>query len=197
MNYLISEQQMKIIIEQISDDNFVKNLKMMKSISNKMVNTVKNRYGLDLNIPLGMEFSIGGFIIPLNNFINNLNIETNQSQSFLLLAGITLYNFTNDKITTKKVIDKIKSENLENIFKEVISKSNELKSSFIGFIKSLGVKTNNILSYSFLIPIITDVKSDSDKSPNSITNLILSSGISEVDKSTLNDIIHNLLKKID
>jgi hypothetical protein len=192
MNYLISEQQMKIIIEQVSDDNFVKNLKMMESFSNKMVNTVKDRYDLNLNTPLNMGFSIGGFIMPINSFINNLKVETNQSQAFLLLAGVTVVNFTKDKIMIKKITDKIKSEKLEDIFEKVLSKSNELKNTFIGFIKSLGVKTDNILSYSFLIPIITDIKDNSNKEPNSITNLILSSGITQVDKSILNKIIHNL-----
>jgi hypothetical protein len=60
----------------------------------------------------------------------------------------------------KRVLEKIKENSLIQEFDSMLSKADELKSTFVSFLESLAVPTSklsNMLAYTFIIPIIPEL----------------------------------------
>jgi len=67
-----------------------------------------------------------------------------------------------EKKDLKKLLSKISDENIESEFNQVVNFTSKLKDKFTYLLKLLGMsihRTSNIVSYSFLIPILSIVRS--------------------------------------
>jgi hypothetical protein len=103
-----------------------------------------------------------------------------------------------------KIMTKIQEEGLESEFDVVLSKGIELKNAFQQFIDATVSSTGivlEIIAYSFLIPIITDIFELANNSANIqetaliITERLLASGVSLGGKESLLVMVKKLLKR--
>jgi len=205
MNYIITEHQMKIITEGVTGGKFSENMKRLYSFSTRIINKVEKKYGLNLKLLSTWGPAVGGLVMPLDNFIKTRNFNFTEQQTALVLAGISAAIFLDNKTIFKKIIDKIKEEGIIDGFKEVLSYAKELKKVFINFMESLSTSITSIseiLSYSFLIPVISDIQnmlgknSDILESSKLISERLLASGVVIVGAVTLVEVINKILRRL-
>jgi len=205
MNYIITEHQMKIITEGVTGSKFSENMKRLYSFSVRMISKVEKKYGINLKLLSTWGPSVGGFIMPLDNFIKTRNFNFTEQQTALVLAGVATTIFLDNKPMLKKIIDKIKEEGVVDGFKEVLNQAKELKKVFVRFMESLSTSINSvseILSYSFLIPIVSDIQNMLSKNPDImessklIGERLISSGVVIVGAITLIEVINKILRRL-
>jgi hypothetical protein len=149
--------------------------------------------------------SVAGLVMPLDNYIRTGDFNLTEEQIDLVLVGvICTYFYDNSKIL-KTVLSKIKELGLESTFKEVYLKSKDLTDSFSRFLNSINVSldsTLNLVSYTFLIPIVNDLLSlfdggDLQTTAMTISKRLVASGVVLVGQIVLTDIIKKIIKKLD
>ena len=142
--------------------------------------------------------------MPLDEFIKSGRFNLTDNQKTLILIGIACsYFFDNEKLL-KSIIIKIKEEGIEKSFKEVLIKSKNLKESFYNFLSSLDNTIGgmiDIIGYSFLVPIITDIQdmvantSNINETSLLITERLIASGVVIVGSKALSKIVKKIVKK--
>ena len=204
MEFLITESQLKLILQEQDQSKMSDYMKEMYSYTKNLVEKSKKIYGLNLKLLLTWGASIGGFVLPLDNFIKTGRFELNDVEQTLILIGIACSVFYDNSRTLKLIYKKIKENGLEDVFKEVLVKSKNLKSSFSRFLSSVNVTVSSsldLLAYSFLIPIITDILEASKNSGNfdtiakTIAKRLIASGVVIVSQVFLSETIKKLIKK--
>ena len=102
MNFLISENQLKVLVTESLKSPFNNNMKELNAFSHDLVNRVKRRYGLNLKLLLTWGTSMGGLVLPLNNFIETNNFNLDEQQKALILLGVAaILYFDNKSVTIK------------------------------------------------------------------------------------------------
>jgi hypothetical protein len=204
MEFLITESQLKLILQEQDQSKMSDYMKEMYSYTKNLVEKSKKIYGLNLKLLLTWGASIGGFVLPLDNFIKTGRFELNDVEQTLILIGIACSIFYDNSRTLKLIYKKIKEHGLEDVFKEVLVKSKNLKSSFSRFLSSVNVTVSSsldLLSYSFLIPIITDILDasvnggDIEIMSKTIAKRLIASGVVIVSQVFLSETIKKLIKK--
>jgi hypothetical protein len=169
MDFLISESQLRTILMEEDNSKLSNNMKQLNTFTNDIVNKVIKNYGLNVKMLLTWGTSVGGLVMPLDNFIRNNNFDLSDNQRALVLIGVAFAVFFENKRGFTSILKKIKEEGLEETFLEVVSKGKELKNSFIRFLDSCRITSGAVLdtvAYSFLIPIIADIYSLSTNTSN-------------------------------
>jgi hypothetical protein len=204
MEFLITESQLKLILQEQDQSKMSDYMKEMYSYTKNLVEKSKKIYGLNLKLLLTWGASIGGFVLPLDNFIKTGRFELNDVEQTLILIGIACSIFYDNSRTLKLIYKKIKEHGLEDVFKEVLVKSKNLKSSFSRFLSSVNVTVSSsldLLAYSFLIPIITDILDasvnggDIEIMSKTIAKRLIASGVVIVSQVFLSETIKKLIKK--
>jgi hypothetical protein len=204
MEFLITESQLKLILQEQDQSKMSDYMKEMYSYTKNLVEKSKKIYGLNLKLLLTWGASIGGFVLPLDNFIKTGRFELNDVEQTLILIGIACSVFYDNSRTLKLIYKKIKENGLEDVFKEVLVKSKNLKSSFLRFLSSVNVTVSSsldLLAYSFLIPIITDILDasvnggDIEIMSKTIAKRLIASGVVIVSQVFLSETIKKLIKK--
>lgn len=204
MEFLISEQQLKAILLEQDRSRMSDNIKRLYNFTKNLVNTTAKVYGLNVKMLLTWGASIAGLVMPLDNYLRTGRFNLNEDQIVLILTGVAMMLFYNTRQTTNKIIEEIRKEKLEGVFQVLLRKATELKVSFIDFMKAINVTISNFLelvSYSFLIPIITDIQKIAQKTSSiseaasMITQRIIASGVIVIGSVTLTTIIKKLIKK--
>jgi hypothetical protein len=205
MNYLITEEQLRIIIKEEKDAKLTNYMKQMYSFTHKIVSISKKKYGLNVRFLLSMGTAIGGFLLPLDRYIKEGSFDLNDEQIALILTGIASVIFYENKRNVSEIIDRIKEEGLSDYFESVLEKSNKLKTAFKNFLESLSLTLSSvqeIISYSFLLPLITDFINVAHGTSNFwgasqvMTERILASGVVIVSGEILNSLITKILRKV-
>jgi hypothetical protein len=205
MNYIITEHQLKIITEGTTDSKFGENMRRLYSFSTRLISKVEKKYGLNLRLLSTWGPAVGGFVMPLDNFIKSGGFNFTEQQSALVLIGVAASIYFDNKPLLKKVVDKIKEEGLVDGFKQVLNQAKSLKKVFVKFMESLSTSITSIseiISYSFLIPIISDIQNmliknpDIVKSSELIAERLISSGVVIVGAVTLTEVINKILKRL-
>jgi hypothetical protein len=149
--------------------------------------------------------AIGGLVMPLDQYIKSGNFNLSDDQRYLVLAGIVFTLFFDNKKGLVSVLEKIKEEGLEDVFKGTLKKAIDLKSSFKGFLSSINVSVSSFMdtvAYAFLIPIILDIQniahgtSDPKESALLIAERLVSSGIVVIGTKALSQTIRKIIEKI-
>lgn len=169
MDFLISESQLRTILMEEDNSKLSNNMKQLYTFTNDIVNKVIKNYGLNVKMLLTWGTSVGGLVMPLDNFIRNNNFDLTDNQRALVLIGVAFAVFFENKRGFTSILKKIKEEGLEETFLEVVSKGKELKNSFVRFLDSCRITSGAVLdtvAYSFLIPIIADIYSLSADTSN-------------------------------
>jgi hypothetical protein len=206
MEFLISQSQLNLILnEQRNDDVLSSSLKKMKSFTNNMVGRVLKTYDINLKMFLTWGTSIGGLVMPLNEFLKSGNFELSESERYLVLSGIAFLIFFEGKRGLSKILTTIKENGLEEAFDAGLLKAYQLKDSFTNFLRSTKVITSQVLeiiSYAFLIPIIGDVQNMAGDVTNitessiMIAERLAASGAVLLSREVLVSLFKKLFKKL-
>ena len=204
MEFFISEQQLKVILMEQDRSRMSDYMKKLYNFTNTLVNKASKIYGLNVKMLLTWGASVAGLVMPLDNYIRTGRFNLNEEQTILVLVGVAMMLFYNTRKTTSKVIEKIREENLEDVFQVLLRKATELKVSFVDFLKAINVTVGNLLeivSYSFLIPIITDIQKVAQKTSSisetaaMIAQRLIASGVIVISAQALTSLIKKLLKR--
>lgn len=205
MNYILTEQQLRILIKEEKNTKLTNYMKFMYSFTHKVVSISKKKYNLNVRFLLTMGTAIGGFLLPLDMFLKQGSFELNEDQIALILTGVAAINFYGNKKNISDIIDKIKEEGLSEYFKSVLDKSDKLKNSFVSFLESLSLTLGSVqesISYAFLLPLITDFMDIAHGTSNFwgaseiITERILASGVVVISGQILIEIVNKILKRV-
>ena len=205
MEFLINESQLRTILMEQDRSKMTGYMKKMYSFTNNLVNRVSKSYGLNLKMLLTWGTSVGGMVLPLDNYIRSGNFNLTDDQRYLVLAGIAFIMFFENKRGLTKILEKIKEEGLEDAFKAGLEKATDLKESFKSFLSSINVTVGSFLdtvAYSFLIPIILDIQSVASGSTNLkeasmlITERLIASGVVIVSAKVLASVIKKILERL-
>ena len=206
MDFLINESQLRLILQEQDQSKMNDYMKELYSFTSNLVNKAKKSYGLNLKLLLTWGASVGGLVMPLDRFIRSGRFELTDEQATLILVGIACTFFYDNAKALRTILLKIKDEGLENTFEEVLVKSKNLKNSFTNFLKSANVtlgSTLELVTYSFLIPIITDIQSaivdggDLQTTAMTIAKRLVASGVVLVGQIALTETIKKILKNFE
>jgi hypothetical protein len=204
MDFLINEQQLRIILQEQDKSKMTDYMKELYSFTTDVVNKVAKKYELNLKMLITWGTAVGGLLMPLDRFLMSGNFEISDSERFLVLAGIAAIIFLENKRVISKILKKIKDEGLEEIFNFSLDKALELKNTFFEFLNSLNLSIAtfvDIMAYSFLLPILTDIHSvaidvtDVNEAAMMISKRLLASGVVAGGGTLLNSIIKKLIKR--
>jgi len=204
MDFIINENQLRAILREQDESKMTNYMKRLYSFTKEVVNRVGKKYDLNVKMFLTWGTSVGGLILPLDNFIRNGSFNVTDDQRYLILAGIASILFFNNKKTTKELVKKINEEGLKDTFNIVLRKSQELEEAFIGFLNGIKISVGTFLdtvAYAFLIPIITDIQhyisnsSDPRETGKIILERLIASGIVVMGAETLSALMAKLIRK--
>lgn len=204
MNYLITENQLILLIKESEESKIENKIKFLNSFAKE----VWDRSGLlrKLNLKFWSTWgtAIGGFIKPLSDFIETQNFNLTPQQTAVILIGVATSYFFQNEEEFKKIYQVIKEEGLEEIYEKVSLRAKNLKKGFLSFMKSLNVSFSTItemMHYSFLLPIISDLQtlstgsSDLSSTALMIAKRILASEVVLLSGNFLFKLIEKILKK--
>ena len=203
-NYILTESQLSVILSEIRSDKLTSSVKSMNTFSRKVISSVSRKYKINLRVLLTWGSAVGGFMMPLNEYIKSGSFNMTDEQISLVLVGVVSTYFLNNKTSLNMIITKIKEEGIHDVFKSVLSKSNALKNAFFAFIKSLNTTIESsveIVSYSFLIPIVEDILSYvSHSTPfletsEIITERLVASGVVVLSGQLIVEVINKIIKR--
>ncbi len=205
MDFLITEQQLQLILEEQDKSKLATYMKILHSFTSDIVQKAKKKFGLNLKLLLTWGASVGGLVLPLSHFIETGSFELNDSQKVLILVGVAAILFYDNKVIVSQIKDLIKENKIEKQFNSILKKGKELKEVFIDFLVSLNLSLRNItelVSYSFLIPIIQDLQEIASNSKDlntaaiRIVKRIVASGVVTLSAEALTTVIKKILKRL-
>jgi len=159
---LINENQKRIILRESVNDEFGDMVKQNYKFVKDVLKMSGQQMGMNFEFLITWGASIGGFVGPLNEFIQGKYPDVSDMELSLILTGIIATFYMNNKEMIIKILEKIKSEGLSEQFKTGLNKANQLKSTFVSFMEGLNMtlhSVTNIMSYAFVIPLIPIVYS--------------------------------------
>ena len=206
MKLIITETQLKTILNEEKSSKIINSLKYLNSFTKELIIKAKKDWDLDFKFLTTFGTAIGGFAAPLNHFIRTGDFELTDSQITLILIGIVALYYYNNKSSLMKIIEIIKSEGIENEFNRVLLKSKELKKSFVKFMTRINKTmsdTFSIMKFAFLIPIISDDimetligSSDVKTATTLIVKRLLAYGAITLSSEVLSNVIEGILKRL-
>ena len=154
---LITESQKKYLLKESVFNIISDKLEQMSSFTKKVLKESSKQIGMNLEFMIGWGAAIGGFMGPINDFVQGNHPELSDVELSLIITGLTANYFFDNKELSMKVLKKLKENNLMDVYKEAKSKSSQLFKTFVEFIQSLNLqlqKVTNIMSYTFIIPLL-------------------------------------------
>lgn len=206
VSIIISEQQKRnLLIETISDEiKYI--VKKNTNLIKKVLKESQKQIGVDLSFLLSWGSTIGGFMSPINDYIRDNNPTLNDTDVALILTGIISTYYIDNKDLVKKIMGKVKESNLISQYKKALNKSDELYSTFIDFIKSLNMtshKITNIISYTFIIPLLpliygmTEQSQLTQKDINEIVTRLTSFTLLTVSGVLMKELISKIIQRFE
>ena len=206
MQYLVSEKQLRLMVEAAGGSpDLIYSLKKMYSFLKHVFHDTYRVYKINIKFLLTWGSAIAGIVMPLDEWIRTRNFNISDSQINLILCGVAAMLYYDNKRIISQIKKKIDEEGLTEYFKESLNKAKDLRSAFEGFLKSIVptlTQSTELLSYSFLIPIIGDLQKLGLEAENinEISKLIgerfLASGVVVISGLGLVKLIKDLLKRI-
>lgn len=154
---ITESQKRRLLNEGGGGGNFSDVIKKNYDLVKDIISKSSSQIGLNLEFLITWGASIGGFVGPLNDFISGQNPDFSDLDISLILTGIIANYYIDNKSLVNKIATTIKERGLTDSFKKYLRKSRELKKVFFQFVESLGItlhKVTNILSYTFILPLL-------------------------------------------
>jgi hypothetical protein len=200
---LITEEQKRRLLSEESGNKLGDVIKQNYEFVKKVVNDSSKQIGINLEFLITWGATIGGFVGPLEDFLSGQYPELSDLEISLILMGVISSYYIDNKTFVTKIYEKIKEEGLIQPFKTVLNKSKELKEVFLEFIGSLGItlhKVTNIMSYTFIIPLIPMLYNLAKGDPNSVEPLHIAQrlsgfGLLTISGIILKELINKLIKR--
>jgi hypothetical protein len=205
MQIYINDSQLKLILTEEQSSRLTESIKIMNDYTVNLVKQLKTFYGLNFKMLLTWGTSVGGLMMPLDNFIKSGNFDLNEREEILILGAVASILFSENQKNIETLIKKIKEDGLMDVFQIVLNKGEELKTSFVDFLNSLKVSIGSFMemtAYAFLIPILFDVLSVADQSTSIrqgsllIAQRILASGLIYLSKEAVYNVIRKIIKRV-
>ena len=204
MKIAVTEHQKKFIITESISEEFNSIIERGYNFTKEILEKSAEQIGINIQFAITWGASIGGMVGPLNDFIKNTESEMSDIEISLLLTGIIASYYVDNKEYVKKILTKIKEKGLSEVFLRVFKKSQELKNAFFDFIESLNItlhKVTNIMSYTFIIPIIPmlyDMATSSNLDGEQISEIakrLSSFGVLTVSGILVKELINKIIKR--
>jgi len=204
MEFLITESQLISIINEGQKSSFTESMKILHSFTNNIINKVRRKFEINLKLLTTWGTSVAGLVMPLDEYMKTGEFNLDENQQALILLGIIAILYYDNKTIYKRILDRIKQEKIEEEFKMVLGKGLQLKAAFIEFLYSLELSVkglSELVSYSFLIPIVTDIQKYAQNSESlsataeMIGERLIASGVVLVGAEILNEVIKKMLKR--
>ncbi len=201
---IITESQKKRILKEGGGGgNFSEIIKKNYDLVKDIISKSSSQIGLNLEFLITWGASIGGFVGPLNDFIASREPEFSDLEVSLILTGIISTYYIDNKTLVNKVLTHLKEKGLYESYKKYLRKSRELKKVFSEFIESLGVtlhKVTNILSYTFILPLLPMLydMAKNDATSSSIKELItrlMGFGVLTVSGIIVKELVTKIIKR--
>jgi hypothetical protein len=157
MKIIITEQQKRIILTESTSENLGNIIKQNTERIKNLIEEAQEQIGMNLQFLLTWGAGIGGFMGPVEDFVTGKYPEIEESELTLILIGVIATYFIDNKKIVTKIYTKIQENGLSKVFDTILKKTDVLRETFINFIDSLGLtfhKITNMLSYTFIIPIL-------------------------------------------
>ena len=203
MKVVLTESQYRAILLNESRDEFTNYLSSLKEFANNVITKTEKDLKINLNMLLIWGAGVGGVMGPLNEFIMNGNFNLNQFQVASILCATSAILFNESKSTIKTLVDYIQEQGIFEVFSQVLKKGTKLKQTFFKFIESLNMTLytiSNIMSYSFIIPILPIIweMSQSGIKGGEVKEIIvrlMSFGLVSISGNTLKELITKLVAR--
>jgi hypothetical protein len=205
MEFLITEAQLRTILTEEERSRMDGYMKQLNLFTKQIVNRVLKSYGLNLRMLLTWGTSVGGMVLPLDQYLRTGDFDLNENQRMLVLAGIAFTLFFETKRPLEKILKLIKDEGLMDVYENGVAKGKELKDAFLDFMASVNVSTGSFMdtiAYSFLIPIITDIQilamsgGDTKETAIMIAQRLAASGVVIIGSQVLSRTIKKIIDRI-
>lgn len=154
---IITENQKKYLLKESLSNLLSDKIKQMADFSKKVLKESSEQIGVNLEFLFGWGSAIGGFMGPVSEFVKGRHPELSDIELSLIITAIISLYWGDNKELIRLLYKEIKNRNLTEIFKEAKNKTSQLHDVFIKFIGSLNVhghKLTNIMSYTFIIPLL-------------------------------------------
>lgn len=202
---LITERQRKRIIVENVSDRITSEIESGYELVKEVLSKSAKQYNLDVQFLLTWGSTIGGIIGPLNDYIQGLSHTFSDEQVCLVLTGVIASLYYDNQKVIDKIIGKIKDEGVISLFTKTLKKGKELKDVFVKLINSLNITTHkftNIISYAFLIPILSilyNISSENFTSSdvNEIVERIMAAGLVTISGNLLKEVVTKILKRFN
>lgn len=204
MDILINENQKRFLIVENLSDKFAKDTKNLFDITKKVLSDSSKQLKMNMEFLLTWGASIGGFMGPLNQYLNGQYPELSSVDSALILTGVISILYYDNKSTIKEILENIKEKGLSKEFISTLNKGKELKQVFLDFVNTLNLTTHkisNIMSYTFIIPLlpmIYDMVQSGTINPDDaskISDRLAGFGFLTVSGNALKEFIERIIKK--
>lgn len=154
---LITENQKRVLLRESVNREIGDVIKRNYEFTKDVLSKSSKQIGENLQFLITWGASIGGFVGPLNEFIEGRFPHLTEHDISLILTGVIASYYIDNKKLVAKILKVIKSKELMGEFTSVLRKSSQLKDTFVEFMESLNLtvhKITNIMSYTFIIPAI-------------------------------------------
>lgn len=157
MKIIITENQKNSLLTESVSDKISKSYKLMKKFTEDVLKESTKVTGLDFGFLLSWGATIGGLMMPIEQFIKGEYPELTNTELSLLITGVMVTYYSSNKKVLAELLKQIKEKKLIDVFDEMLGTTENLKNTFLSFVESLNVtisKLSNMMAYTFLIPIL-------------------------------------------
>ena len=197
MKVVLTESQFNNLLKEQFTDKVNKSLINMSQLSNKVIKDAASQLKFDFRFLVSYGAGIGAILQSVFDYLQGNFTGLNDTQiAGLTVMAVGVVFFENKDL--KEQIQKINDMGLGSELNKVISFTEKLKDKFSYLLKLLGLsiqRTSNIISYSFLIPLLTIVidlvtKHGVDSSQYSMfIESLLTSGFIAISGVSLRDVL--------
>jgi len=167
MDIILTESQYIKVLQESKENAMSDIFTDSKNFTKKIIKDVKKQFGIDF-VFLGTWGSvIGGFVGPVSKYMSGRYPNLTETDITLISFGIILTFFSTNKEKLREVLELIKEKKLITFFDRALSKSYDLRDALFGFLESLNLtfsKVSNMISYTFLVPLVPILKDIADLS---------------------------------
>tara|TARA_R110000782_G_scaffold39840_11_gene92240 strand:+ start:2000 stop:2617 length:618 start_codon:yes stop_codon:yes gene_type:complete len=200
INIIITEEQKRILIKESIKSKMGDVVKSNYEFTKKIIGETIQTTGINLEFMLTWGASIGGFMVPINEYLKSGSVEISDMDLSLVLTSIMATLYLENKTTIKELRKQIRDRGLSDVFISGLKKTEELKYTFLKFIESMNItfsKVSNMLAYSFIVPILPMLYDIESTETQAIVERLLSFGLITISSIVLRDLISKIIKRFN
>jgi len=153
MKVILTESQYKKLLKEQYKDSVSNTLSKISDFTFKVIKDASNQLKFDFRFLLTYGAGIGAILQSVFDYLQGTftNLDTNQIAGLTVMAIAVVFYENKD---LKELLNKMRGNELSN----AISYTEKIKNKFSHLLKVLGLsihRTSNIVSYSFLVPVLS------------------------------------------